>query len=154
MYEPIIEEDIISKLSDGAIAGLPFEVLRVYSGSDIGTIYNIAEAKLGSNGNAIMIRCGSETRVAGSTGAKFYQVSYQIEVILAGSTLKTKRNYTEPRNVYDLKEYCLNKLGGKQNEIDLSLRNYWYISGQDISVDDKIDLYLLNFEIKANYTLE
>lgn len=153
MYEPTIEADIIEKLEDarGEISE-PYEVVKYYGASTPENVYMQAEAKLSRN-SAFMVRVSNEDKIAGSTGARYYQVVYTIDVVVVGFNLKSKRNSKEPRIVYELKPIAIKNLGGKTVTLNDTKRGYEYVSGSNISLDDKVDLYLLTFNVKAQYTL-
>ena len=153
MMEDIIEQGILDKLQQGSYPAT-FEKLKFYGQSDIQNIYNQAEAKLGSVGSAVLVRVDSESRLPGTAGTKFMQVSYTISVVLAARSDKMKRNSNEPRLVYDLKKAVLQDVCGKTETLNNVVRGIEYTDGSNISIDDRIDLYLMNLRTKANYTLE
>lgn len=153
MMEDVIEQGILDKLRQGNYPAT-FEKLKFYGQSDIQNIYNQAEAKLGSVGSAVLVRVDSESRLPGTTGTKFMQVAYTISVVLAARSDKMKRNSNEPRLVYDLKKAVLQDVCGKTETLNNVVRGIEYTDGSNISIDDRIDLYLMNLKTKANYTLE
>ncbi len=156
MFEKQIESHIIDTLKP-KVRDFPqfgIEVIKYYSIIDIQAIYNEVEAKLGGGGQAIMVAVGEENRIAGSAGGTFYQVTYPINIILAGSFIKNMRNTTENRQVYEMKNICRESVFGTNLTINGTVRKIQYVSGTPSSVDQRLDLYLMAGKVNAHYEIK
>jgi hypothetical protein len=153
VFENYIENSIVNKFKGVYAHGFRIETIKYHKASEVQAVYSEVEAKLGGAGQAVMIGVGSEERKAGGQGGTYYQVSYPINVIIVGSSLKTKRDTSIDREVYKVKNLLKDNVFGMLIEMNEVPRKLHYVSGNNISMDDRIDLYIMNGKICAHYQI-